>query len=99
MYRSPDHYYNIFHQEKLVIQMHSVPGVYIKNRQYFKFVMFLSKEVEIDMNFYMKKEFCKNIDYFLRYFAICEQIFPTFSYIAQLLFLHTMGKLPFSPFL
>ena len=34
-------------------------GVYIKNRQYFKFVMFLSKEVEIDMNFYMKKEFCK----------------------------------------
>ena len=74
-------------------------GVYIKNRQYFKFVMFLSKEVEIDMNFYMKKEFCKNIDYFLRYFAICEQIFPTFSYIAQLLFLHTMGKLTFSPFL
>ena len=58
-------------------------GVYIKNRQYFKFVMFLSKEVEIDMNFYMKKEFCKNFDYFLRYFAICEQIFPTFSYIIQ----------------
>ena len=73
-------------------------GVYIKNRQYFKFVMFLSKEVEIDMNFYMKKEFCKNIDYFLTYFAICEQIFPTFSYIAQLIFLHTMGKLTISPF-
>ena len=73
-------------------------GVHIQNRQYFKFVMFLSKEVEIDLNVHMKKEFCKNIDYFLRYFAICEQIFPTFSYIAQLLFLHTMGKLTFSPF-
>ena len=34
----------------------------------------------------MKKEFCKNIDYFLRYFAIpiCKQIFPTFSYTVAL---------------
>ena len=47
--------------------MHNLcQGWDIQNRQYLKFVMFLSKSVEIDINFYMKKEFCKNNDDFLR---------------------------------
>ena len=31
----------------------------------FKFVMLLFKSVETDLNFYMEKEFCKNIDFLL----------------------------------
>ena len=49
--------------------------MYIKNRQYFKFVMFLSKEVEIDMNFYMKKKFIESIDkrlYYIGQFSSCK---------------------------
>ena len=34
----------------------------------------------------MKKEFCKNIDYFLRYFTIRKQIFPTFLYSSIIIF-------------
>ena len=66
--------------------MHSVPAWYIQNWQYFKFVMFLSQPVEIHLSFYMKKEFFKNIDYFLRYFAIRKQFFSSFSYSSIIIF-------------
>ena len=67
-YCSPDHYYNIFFTNELkissVIPMHSVP---VPRGAIFKIgsisnlsTCLLSKSVEIDLNFYTKKEFCKN---------------------------------------
>ena len=66
-YRSPDHYYNIFFTNELkrssVIPMHSVPvprGPVLYSKYAVFQICLLSKSVEIDLNFYTKKEFCKN---------------------------------------
>ena len=73
-YRSPDHYYNFFHQwtqEKFGYpdaQCASAQGCYIQNRQYFKFVYYLN-QLRLIWIFTRKRNFAK-IDYFLRYFAI-----------------------------